>query len=340
MPLKKRTDAVPLVASSSTLGEKPKRGRQTIPDNFLLGARDAWAFLLEQCWPEIGWPLLSIRDRRNSTIEDIQKIFEPVTLKPHNSGLAAHLYRESCEISTAVEVYRNRLHYGKLNVKIYQLQPKRDDQQRLCQEATVALQIATPAEIGAIEDERTRRQERLLQLEAELKKLTDEFDALSNKLRGQEAYVSRSELLGFLLSRRRAVNPRNMANALAGLPTMKWRQSFARCALMPFGSDPSYEYQIVETISEIWSRRPSDFKEPPFEYFRAKLLGLPKTLGYTRRVIWENWSDMKMALQECWKEGSNSASIPFVLSAAFLRLAMRQKNPAGRILAERDKLGV
>jgi hypothetical protein len=91
--LKRRTDQVPLAARSSTLEEKPKRGRPTIPDNFLLGARNAWAFLLEECWAEIGWPLLCIRDRRSSTIEDIQKIFAPVKLKPHNPGIAAHLYR-------------------------------------------------------------------------------------------------------------------------------------------------------------------------------------------------------------------------------------------------------
>jgi hypothetical protein len=340
MPRKRPADAVPRAAWSSTLDEKPKLGRQTIPDNILLGARDAWAFLLEQSWPEIGWPLLCIRDRRKSTIEDIQKIFEPVKLKPHNPGLAAHLYCESSEIANAAEVRRNRIRYGDLNVEIYQLQPKRDDQERACREVESALQMADPGDRETIQEEGSRRRKRLLELDADLKKLKDEFDALSKKLRDQEAYVSRVELLDFLQSRRYAVTPRNLANALVGLPTMKWRQSFVRCASMPFGSDPSYEYQIVETISEIWNRRPVDFKEAPLEYFRAKFLALPKTLGYTRRVIWENWSDMKRALQECWKEDTNPGSFPFVLSAAFLPLATRQKNPAERILAERDKLGV
>ncbi len=172
-----------------------------------------------------------------------------------------------------------------------------------------------------------------------MQRLTDEFDALSKKLRDQEAYVSRAELLDFLQSRRYAVNPRNLANALAGLPTMKWRQSFARCTHMSFFSEPSFEYRVVETISGIWSRRPLDFKEAPVEYFRAKFLALPKTLDYTRRFLWENWSDMKAALEECWKEDRNPASLPFVLSPTFIRLATRQKNPAERLLAERDKLG-
>jgi hypothetical protein len=46
---------------------------QIIPDNFLLGARNAWVALLEECWPEIGWPLLYVRDSRNGTIEHLRK---------------------------------------------------------------------------------------------------------------------------------------------------------------------------------------------------------------------------------------------------------------------------
>src|SRR6266403_1056229 len=74
--VKRRTNAkvrkpsdVPISAFSSTLTEKPKRGRRTIPDSHLLGARDQWTSLLEESWPDIGWPLLQIRERPTSTID-------------------------------------------------------------------------------------------------------------------------------------------------------------------------------------------------------------------------------------------------------------------------------
>jgi hypothetical protein len=226
-----------------------------------------------------------------------------------------------------------------LNVQIYQVQPKRDEEGRRYQEAVSALQTAAPDQREAIQDAVKQRQGRFLQAEAELKTLTDEFNFLSRKLSDQEAYVSRTELLDFLQSRRYALNPRNLANALAGLPTMKWRQSFARCARMAFDSGPSFEYQIWEVISEVWSRRPSEFKEPPLDFFRDELLQLPKTLAYNRQFLWDNWSDMKVALQECWTQKPNPTSVPFVLSTTFVRLATQQKNPAERILAEQDRLG-
>src|SRR6266850_2512806 len=92
-------------AFSSSLMEKPKRGRPTIPDNFLLGARNGWASLLEESWPEIGWSLLQIRERPTSTIDDVRKAFQPVKEKPHNSGLANAFNRETVETATPAEVH-------------------------------------------------------------------------------------------------------------------------------------------------------------------------------------------------------------------------------------------
>src|SRR5258706_6802832 len=114
----RRPGDVPISAFSSTLTEKPKRGRRTIPDNFLLGARNAWAALLEESWPEIAWPLLQIRERPTSTIDDVRKAFRPAKDKPHNSGLAAAFYREASEIATPADVRTNRIRHGELQGEI------------------------------------------------------------------------------------------------------------------------------------------------------------------------------------------------------------------------------
>src|SRR5882757_9620354 len=89
----RKPNEAPLSAFASTLTEKPKRGRPTIPDNFLLGSRNQWASLLEESWPEIAWPLLQMRGHPTSTIDDLRKAFRHVKEKPHNSGLAAAFYR-------------------------------------------------------------------------------------------------------------------------------------------------------------------------------------------------------------------------------------------------------
>jgi len=328
---------VPISAKSSTLIERPKRGRRTIPDNFLLGARNAWAALLEESWPEIGWSLSCIRDQRNSTIEDARKAFEPVKRNPHNSGLPAAFYHERSETAKASDIRKNREHLGKLHAQIHHTQAKYDEFERSCREAEAALKMASTGDADAIKEEATSRLQRLHQLGDDLKKLLSESEALDKKLRDQEAYVSRSELLDFLLCRAYAVNPRNLANALAGLPLMRWRQSFSRCCSMSF-DEARLHYRVFEVISNIWGRQSEEFEDPPVKRFRAQLLKLPKKLGYTRQFLCDNWSDLRLAIEECWKSKQPPASIPFVLTSIFMRNATRQKNPAERILAEREKL--
>jgi hypothetical protein len=113
--------APPISAYSSTLTEKPKRGRPTLRDNDLLGARNQWAWVLGESWPEIGWPLLQVRKRRTSTIEDVRRAFRPVKDKPHNPGIAAAFYRETFEVATPAEVRRNRIRQGDLQAQLTHL---------------------------------------------------------------------------------------------------------------------------------------------------------------------------------------------------------------------------
>ncbi len=328
---------VPISAQRSTLTERPKRGRRTIPDNFLLGARNAWVALLEESWAEIGWSLLGIRDSPNSTIEDVRNAVEPMKKNPHNSGLGAALYRETAKTATASDIRKNRAQLGKLHAQILHTQAKHDELERSCHEAENALKVASPHDEGAIREEALLRRQRLGHLGDELNKVRAEAEALEKRLQDQESYVSRSELVDFLRFGKHPVNPRNVANALAGLPGMRWKQSYKRCSNMEF-NQAMLHYRVFEVISEICSHLRQGIEGPPVESFRTELLRRSRTSDYSRQFLRENWRDMKLAIEECWKEKHPSAFIPFVLTSIFMRTTMRQKDAAERILAEREKL--
>ena len=320
--------------------EKPKRGRPTLPDNFLQGARNEWAALLEETWPEIGWSLLSVESRADSTIDDVQEAFEPVRHHLPNPSLAEHFYRKSCVVATPTDVCKNGRQLGDLQAEIIRIQAKHDELQRACLEAGTALRNANPSDKEAIQEAERHRQEFLLHNEEDLKKLQTERDGLDRKLSDQEAYVYRSELLDFLRSGRYAVNPNNLANALAGLPLMKWRQSFLRCSGMPHNL-PRSAYSIFEVLAEIWGRRSKEFEELPLEFFRAEVLKLSKKeFGYTREFLYEHWRDLRLAIEECWRSKYPPGQIPFVFASTFLRNATRQKDAAERILSDQERLEV
>lgn len=329
----------PISGISSTLVEKPRRGRRTISDNFLLGGRNQWASLLEESWPEIGWPLIQIRDRSTSTIDDVRKAFQPVKEKPHNSGLANSFYRETVEIAKPTEVLRNRKRVGELQAAIHHGQAKLMDIQRSILDAGEALKIASPEEIKSVREEITRRQQALLQVETDLDRLIIERYAVDKKSLDQEAYVYAHELLDFLQSGRYAINPQSVANAVAGLPTMRWRQSHLRCSRMPI-EQPGLCYQVLGLVLKLWKRRRGESKESLTDFFRSQIPKLPKKLGYTRDFLLGNWRDLRMAIEECLNSKHESSEAPYFLTSVFMRNTRKQKSPLERMLAEQEKLNI
>jgi len=329
---------------SSKDGKKSRRGRPTIASNFLLGLRNAWIYLLEQNWPEIGWRLLCIRNQRTATIEDIQEAMMPLMGKP-NGGLAAPYYRESSESADAREIRGNRKKLSKLAQQILAMQAKRVTQEQLCCEVELALKQpedmlkdADPKVKETIQLEVTRRRESLVRIADNLGKLESERDALSRKLLDQESYFYRAELLDFLHSPRYAVKPRPLANALAGLPQMRWRQSHSRCSKMPNDSESHLWYRTCETIRKIWRHRHQEFDEAPVEFFRAALLILPKKVGDVRQSLLENWRDLRLAIEECWNLKRPAESVPFVITAKFVQNRSRPKSTVEQVLADQEKL--
>jgi hypothetical protein len=178
------------------------------------------------------------------------------------------------------------------------------------------------------------------QFELDVNRLTAEERKQANKCSHQEAYVYTSELLDFLRGPGRyAVKPLSVANALAGLPTMRWRQSYARCSRMPHEQTRPH-YQILNVILKLWKRRSADSTESSLvEFYRIQLPKLPKKLGYTRDFLLQNWRDLKLATEECFSTSHAPGEIPYVLTSIFMRNTRTQKNPLERMLMEQEKLG-
>lgn len=78
--------------------------------------------------------------------------------------------------------------------------------------------------------------------------LQAEDRALSNRQTDEQAYVVQEEVLSFVLSKRYAFTSLNLANAMAGLPFMKWRQSSKRCGKMAYRISKSTLYRLFEIV--------------------------------------------------------------------------------------------
>ena len=317
---------------------KPKRGRPTIPDNFLLGRRNHWLSLFEEFWPDICFNLRGIRKRKDGTIADVCQVFEPIR-GGIRSNLADVFLRGSPQEVDGKTLRADRIRALKLR---YEIQERRDHRAilvRSCTEAEGALAQADGQDKEAIQAQANQRKERLREFDDRLPQAETESKELDQRVKNEETYWYCSQLLDFLSKGRYAIEPLRLANAMAGLPEMGWRESSDRCPKMvrspAFGH---FHYGISEAIAHIWRRRPKDIKEAPIEFFRAQILGLPQKGNATRDAFCRGWRDLRLAIEECWAAKHGEDFMPYAITSAFLRNLVRQKTDLERMLDEHEML--
>jgi hypothetical protein len=318
--------------------EKPKRGRRTTADNFLVGFRNGWHSLLERFWHEIGWSLLEIRRRRTGTLDEIRKIFEPLQGKP-NCYRADCFLRGSPQPVEGKELRINWKKASKLHDEIQRMHSQRQEMEFSCAQAESALKVANEQEKDAIAAEVDKRKGRLRELIENLQRAETESKELDTKVHDQETYVYCSQLLNILCNGKYAVEPFALSNALAGSPEIGWRQSLARCAKMQKSSAyPQYPYGIFLAISQIWQRKSRHPQLSVIELFRAEIPKIRKKNGETYSYLSEGWRDLRMALEECSKAEHSDEFMPYAITRAFLKNQSRSKTQADQIMDEHEKL--
>jgi len=324
--------ATPLTATEELSASAEPESK---PDGFLIGSRNAWVVFLEQCWPVIGSRILSIAQQPASTMDDVRGAFLPAKEHPHDSGLATHFYRERTQQATPADVVNTGIHLDQVAAEVRQATADRDQAARSCTEAEAALGLATnPKDKEHVQRVVEQRREDLAQLDAKLADLQRTQKQLDDTLWDQQAYVSRSEMLDFLLSAEHSVDPRHIANAVAALPRKTWRESVTLCSQIPFESYVQREYQVFLVISAILNDHSSGFNGGAVEAFRRALLKLsPGSPG--QQFFWDNWGDLRSVIEG---SGDSGPADSFNLTRMFLKSAMRQKNPLEQVMAESERL--
>lgn len=335
-------DLYPVLLAEPLKPEKPKRGRRTTADNFLVGSRNEWLSFFERCWHEIGWSLLEIRKRRASTIAEIQEVFEPLQGKPHWQ-LADCFLRACPQPADGKELRAKSKRLGKLYDEIQKVQSERREQEYSCAIADNALKEASEQNREAIEAEVKKKKSHLEELNQKLKRAESEANDLEKRVRDWETHFYCSQLLDFLCKGKYAVKPLVLANALAGSPRTGWRQSLARCSKMPRSSSyVQYPYGIFQAISQIWKRKSKRPELTAVGFFQAEIRKMEKIKqgGETYSYLSEGWRDLRMAIEQCSTEGHSDEFMSYAITRAFVANRSRQKTSTDQILDEHEKLAI
>lgn len=310
----------------TALEEKPRRGRPLlINDASLEGARDELIWFLEGIWGEIGWELQTAKK-----IEDIRKAFQPLN-GLHSSYRLNLLVRPSVLESTPQRLRSVSKQLGRMNDRIRAWDEEERRLHELLSQAMLAMEQAkgTPQE-HEIKLICNQREQQLKSFSMKYEALQEEERVLRDRRIDEQAYVAQTEMLKFILSRRYSFTPLNVANAMAGLPDMLWRQSSKRCAAMKCSIANGSSYQLFKMVRR--ANQSTSSSQEVLDTIQKRLLNSRKN-DYVAAELRKNWYFLCAAVSAAMGQKPHPHSVPYRILAEYRRRT-RSLTAVDSVLAE------
>src|SRR5262249_34693377 len=111
------------------------------------------------------------------------------------------------------------------------------------------------------------------------------------------------------------VNPVNLANAMAGLPNMVWRQSMKRCQKLEKPAEYGFGYwtfKLIERVNNKASRRTF------LSVLKIDLKKQPKR-NFAAREMRKNWYSLQGAIKEVLPQRMHPSKVPYRIMAEYQR---------------------
>jgi len=326
-------------ASFSKEGSRRRRGRPiAIDDGRLWGARDHLVWLFETTWPDVGRRLPWIK--KPADVLEVLHVWQSENNCYNQHYIAKCLLRSSSTPATPkwLTVTRNRL--GELNEAVRSAEEVR----RKCRESLETAQRALRPELSdgeklIVEDLISGRDQKLADAEAEYGRMSSKQRQTEELLRDGEASFARGEFIRFCKSNRYRLTPLNIANALAGLPYVGWRQSAKRCKKQPCAGANGGSMQIFETVRRIVESgtRRSDLIKHTEQWLRAR--GNAKSFGVSE--LQKDWFYLRWALKTVLEANPRVATrdLPFAIAKEYWQ-RKTQPSSLNTLFAEEERIVV
>jgi hypothetical protein len=147
---------------------------------------------------------------------------------------------------------------------------------------------------------------------------------LRQRRAAQEAWFAQNEIVKFRRSKRRELNPDNLAKAMAGIPEYGWFNSFLRCDKLNAASFApalilgpiAYPYQLFELVTRITKR----MKPLKIERVKKRLIRELRLEENTllRETVKIHWLHMQRAFEDCRGKRFTRRTLPYFLIGNFL----------------------
>jgi hypothetical protein len=331
-------------------------GRPTVDDSWLGNHRDSLVDMLSCWWGEVGWQL-----SRASTREELRAALEPLREHPNRHRIS-RLLTVSSDSATAEQIREERQLHGRAIDKIYETDARQRECTELVRQAQMALGQALPEQMDAVKAQVSKCQADLQAANEAYAAACAEKRVIEKKLDQMEAGFAQDELLMFIGKRfikgRYARNPRNLADAMAGLPYTQgvhfmgaW-QSYVRCSKLH--CPPHHRFQLFEAIQSIWKKSQRS-ELPTVKFFYQEITALPKTVvvktvdpltkkesenkteNGVRSHLLNYWPIWSLAIKKSLESPVERDRMPFLICANFTKVQSDPKTSVLLLLGATEK---
>ena len=160
---------------------------------------------------------------------------------------------------------------------------------------------------------------------------------LEDRLKGLDAGFARQQILRFCKSKRYELAPLNLANAVAGLPYMGWRQSMRRSIKQPSLIANGLEYEVFKAIRFIASNAKRNSENIFVAEFRESVSRLPSRYRSSREELAKQWLFLERAIRRAFRSKPHPKAFTFEIAKHYFR-QIRSRSQVDRILAQQAEL--
>lgn len=169
-----------------------------------------------------------------------------------------------------------------------------------------------------------------------IRELTRSHEEISEVLRRREAYICQFELLDFLTSQRYTLAPLSLANAMAGLPLIAWRQSIKRCAENIRRNGGTLSYQIFKEVTRALAGPPQTASRTVAQV-RTHLVKKRRKPGPAILMLKDDFYYLRVSIEAVYFQKPPRSAIPFRVSAEYFKRSA-SRSPYDQVIAEEDRL--
>jgi hypothetical protein len=309
-----------------------KRGRPfSLDQQSLLNRRESLRFWLDGSWGKIGWKLQTAK-----ALSDLRKAFRPLDTSNHHpiNIFAQKTRRTANAASLRLRTKEASGLHEEVRATALDAQKREDAVNRVRSAFQQAKAKRDKKKFGKILDERLSVHK---EAQANYEALLRKERALEQQMSEERAFFAQNELLRFLKSGRYAFTTAKLANAMAGLPDIGWRQSAKCCASSKPREQAGSIYWLVEFLSGAISESKGS-NLPLTEQVRRKLETHGDRVGYRLQEAKRNWYHLRRAIEAATRVmRQHPGSLPFRITAQYQTYAQR-KNAVELFREEEERL--